>query len=153
MTLAGRIERLDHLSGAELAAEYETITGRSPRYRSVPWLRKRIAFEIQTRLYGGLPSRARAELARLDADLHLPTAAPAAPPPTAPAPRPRTGHPRPGTVLSRDWRGQRITVEVTTDGFVWAGAKYASLSAVAKAITGSKWNGRLFFGLTERSSK
>ena len=63
MTLAGKIERLDHLSTAELAAEYETITGRRPRYRSLPWLRKRIALEIQTRLYGGLPSRARAELA------------------------------------------------------------------------------------------
>ena len=155
MTLAGRIERLDHLSGAELAAEYETLTGRRPRYRSVPWLRKRIALELQTRLYGGLPSRARAELARIDADLHLPTAAPAAAPrpATPPPPRSRTGHPRPGTVLTRDWHGQRITVEVTADGYVWAGAKYASLSAVAKAITGSKWNGKLFFGLTERSSK
>ena len=71
MTLAGKIERLDHLSGAELAAEYETLTGRQPRYRSLPWLRKRIAFEIQTRLYGGLPSRARAELARPGEQLAL----------------------------------------------------------------------------------
>ena len=153
MTLAGKIERLDHLSGAELAAEYEALTGRRPRYRSLPWLRKRLALEIQVRLYGGLPSRARAELARLDADLHLPTAAPAAPPPTAPAPRPRTGHPRPGTVLTRDWHGQRIAVEVTTDGYVWAGAKYPSLSAVAKAITGAKWSGPLFFNLAKRNSK
>ncbi len=54
-------------------------------------------------------------------------------------------------MLQREWRGQPIRVEVTREGFVWNGETYRSLSAVAFAVTGAKWNGKLFFGLTERS--
>ena len=61
------------------------------------------------------------------------------------------GQPRPGTVLQREWHGHQIRVEVLPDGFVWNGDSYGSLSAVARAITGARWNGRLFFGLTGRS--
>jgi hypothetical protein len=57
-----------------------------------------------------------------------------------------------GTVLVREWHDQRIEVRVLDDGFEWNGARYTSLSAVAKAITGAAWNGRLFFGLTTRRS-
>ena len=57
-------------------------------------------------------------------------------------------------MLEREYRGRRIQVEVTDDGgFVWDGNRYRSLSAVAFAVTGSKWNGRLFFNLTGRASK
>jgi hypothetical protein len=59
--------------------------------------------------------------------------------------------PRPGTVLLRDYRGLRLTVAVLERGFEWNGLTYSSLSAVASAITGQHWNGRLFFGLTRRS--
>ncbi|MBK8100636.1 MAG: DUF2924 domain-containing protein [Planctomycetes bacterium] len=85
-------------------------------------------------------------IARLNADVTVPTAAPPRSTPIT-----STG-PRPGTVLQREWRGQQIRVEVTADGFVWNGNRYGSLSAVAFAITGAKWNGKLFFGLTERKA-
>jgi hypothetical protein len=57
-----------------------------------------------------------------------------------------------GTVLTRRWRDQDIRVQVADGHFIWNGAPYRSLSAVAKAITGAAWSGALFFGLRQRSS-
>jgi hypothetical protein len=54
---------------------------------------------------------------------------------------------RPGTILMREHGGVRHTVTVIRDGFVWQDRTYLSLSAVARAITGTSWNGRRFFGL------
>ena len=55
----------------------------------------------------------------------------------------------PGTVLTREWRGKPERVMVMTGGFSWRGKTYPSLSAVAFAITHTKWNGPKFFGLRE----
>src|SRR5262249_7552173 len=102
---------------------------------------------------GDLSERARrraAELAR-DADLRLNPpqrkTTPTPPPPepiSVPAP---VDHrlPPPGTILTRPYKGQLLQVQVLTDGFAYAGRVYASLSAVAKAITGSHTNGYHFF--------
>lgn len=56
----------------------------------------------------------------------------------------------PGTRLVRDWHGVGHTVTVLEDGFDYDGKRWASLSAIAKSITGTHWNGPYFFGLTER---
>jgi Protein of unknown function (DUF2924) len=56
-------------------------------------------------------------------------------------------HLKPGTVLVRDYHGQRHTVTVAPDGFNWQGTTYASLSAIARAITGTAWSGPRFFAL------
>lgn len=53
--------------------------------------------------------------------------------------------PAPGTTITREWHGRRIEVRAVEGGFQWDGAVYKSLSAVAKAVTGAHWNGRLFF--------
>jgi hypothetical protein len=50
-------------------------------------------------------------------------------------------------VLVRDYQGQRHTVTVVSDGFDWQGATYPSLSAIARAITGTAWSGPRFFAL------
>lgn len=156
MNLNHRIAALAGMTTAELDASYRELFGQRPRYRSPAWLRKRIAFKLQENAHGGLPSVARAAIANLTADIVVPAAPPrtaATPPPLASTPAlPKHGL-RPGTVLQREWRGQRIAVEVTDAGIVWNGTNYSSLSAAAQAITGSKWNGRLFFGLVERSAK
>lgn len=52
-----------------------------------------------------------------------------------------------GTVLIREYRGERHTVTVVPNGFVWQGTTYSSLSTIARAITGTTWNGPRFFGL------
>jgi hypothetical protein len=56
----------------------------------------------------------------------------------------------PGTVLVREYKGQTIQVTVMDRGFEYLGRVYRSLSAIAKEVTGSHWNGLYFFGLTKR---
>src|SRR5215218_3502506 len=56
---------------------------------------------------------------------------------------------RPGTVLGREWNGKMQRVAVLADGFAWNGITYPSLSKIASAITGTRWNGPRFFGLRD----
>jgi hypothetical protein len=147
MNLEAQIAALTAMTTAELDAEYQRLHGRPPRYRSVPWLRKRIAFALQTAAFGGLPRVAREALDALCADIVLPASPTTAPTMTDAKPN----APRPGRVLEREWRGQRVRVLVADDGiFEWNGQRFGSLSAVANAVTGAKWNGRLFFNMVER---
>ena len=60
---------------------------------------------------------------------------------------------RPGTLLAREWNGRMQRVAVLADGFAWNGKTYPSLSTVALAITGTRWNGPRFFGLRDRPVK
>ena len=142
MTLADQVAALAAMTTAELAAEYQRLHGRRPRYRSVPWMRKRIAHALQVAAYGGLSRAARAAVNDLAADIALPA-----------APR-QAGEQagkelRPGTVLEREYRGRRIQVEVTDDGgFVWDGNRYRSLSAVAFGVTGAERNRGFFLNPT-----
>jgi hypothetical protein len=55
----------------------------------------------------------------------------------------------PGSVLVKEYRGRRLLVQVLASGFELNGQRFSSLSAVARAVTGTKWNGLLFFGLTK----
>ena len=57
---------------------------------------------------------------------------------------------KPGTVLVREWEGTPQRVMVLADGFAWNGGSYPSLSKVARAITGTRWNGPRFFGLRDQ---
>ena len=59
----------------------------------------------------------------------------------------------PGSVIVKDHRGKTIVVRVLDDGFEYDGRRFASLSAIAKEITGTKWNGFLFFGLAKESRR
>ena len=67
-------------------------------------------------------------------------------------PRLRASTFQPGSTLIREWQGVRHEVEVRPDGYVWQGQKHASLSKVARLITGVRWNGPRFFGLREGAS-
>jgi hypothetical protein len=58
-----------------------------------------------------------------------------------------------GTILMREWRGRRQRIMVMADGFAWDGKTFDSLSAVAFAITGTRWNGHRFFGLRDKVKK
>jgi hypothetical protein len=59
---------------------------------------------------------------------------------------------RPGTILDREWNGRLHRVTVLADGFGWNGKTYPSLSTIALAITGTRWNGPRFFGLRDRAA-
>jgi hypothetical protein len=60
---------------------------------------------------------------------------------------------KPGTVLVREWEGTPERVMVLADGFAWNGGTYPSLSKVARAITGTRWNGPRFFGLRDQKGR
>ena len=60
---------------------------------------------------------------------------------------------RPGTILAREWNGRMHRVTVLADGFAWNGKTYHSLSKIAFAITGTRWNGPKFFGMRDKSSR
>ena len=116
---------------------------------------------MQALAEGDLSERARrraAELAR-DADLRLnppPSKANTTPPPPEPVgiPAPVDQRlPPPGTILTRPYKGQLVQVQVLTEGLAYAGRIFPSLSAVAKAITGSHTNGFLFFRNTLNNQK
>jgi hypothetical protein len=64
-----------------------------------------------------------------------------------------TSLPRNGTVLVREWQGTTHHITIVNDCFLWNGNTYRSLSAIARAITGTKWNGPRFFGMREQKDK
>jgi len=148
--ITAEVARLPDLDSAALVARYRELFGEEPRLRRRDWLVKRIAWRIQANAYGGLSPTAQQHLAEITATLDLPDAAG---PNVVRAALPRrreVGVPSPGTTLTRVWNGTEIQVRVLESGFEWNGVTYRSLSAVAAAITGAHWNGRLFFGLVER---
>jgi len=157
ISIPGQIAKLQTMSVGELRVEYERVFGEEARSRNKTWLWRRIAWRIQELEFGGLSERAKQRLEELmpDAELALRT------PPgrhhagvraTSGAVRDRR-IPRPGTVLLRAYKGQRLVVEVTKNGFEYNGRPFRSLSAVAREITGTHWNGLLFFGLTGKKAK
>src|SRR5439155_26791902 len=155
--LAHEVASLGHLSAAELRHKFSELFREPTRSSNRVWVVKRIAWRLQALAEGDLSERARQraiELAR-DADLRLSApralgseAAPGQPESAAPA-RQLTDNrlPRPGTVITRRYKGQMLQVRILASGFAFAGQVYPSLSAVAKAITGSHCNGFLFFRL------
>jgi hypothetical protein len=60
---------------------------------------------------------------------------------------------RPGTRLIRAWNGSTHAVDVVDDGYIWNGIRYRSLSAIARAITGTRWSGPRFFGLDQEDAR
>ena len=115
-----------------------------------PLLLRLLAFKLQARVHGDLDAKTASVLDRLardharrrDAGEKLPRKAP---PPVPPAPRERGL--KPGTLLVRHHGGEQHRVEVIPGGYLWQSSTFTSLSEVARAITGTRWNGPRFFGL------
>jgi hypothetical protein len=161
MNLAHELTTLERLTVADLRARYAALFGEQTRAGNKVWLVKRIAWRLQALAEGDLSQRARQralELAR-DADLRLSPPRTKKPALLAVGTRPvklpfRANHrlPPAGTILHRPYKGQVVQVKVLERGFAWDGTVYHSLSAVAKAITGSHCNGYLFFRLTPKGA-
>ena len=123
------------------------------------FLKYAIAYRLQEQLYGGLKPATKRFLRRIAEEARINR------------PAPRGGHTappamgttdaacvlskriilNPGTKLVREWAGQTEVVDVLASGFGWRGKTYRTLSAVAVAITGTKWSGPKFFGLLAKS--
>jgi Protein of unknown function (DUF2924) len=132
--IIAEVEKLRTLGKDDLRLRWSTLFGKTPPPAlTKDLLGRMIAWRIQEKFYGG---HDKATLKLLDGLARGVVAKPAT--------EPRL---RPGTVLMREHGGVRHTVTVTPDGFVWQDRTYPSLSSVARAITGTSWNGRRFFGL------
>jgi hypothetical protein len=150
------LARLRTMTPAALRDRYFEVFGEPSRTGNKDFLCKRIAWRVQALAEGSLSERAKKRAAEIacDADIRTTIPRPRAVTPdaataTSPAPRPAKRLPMPGSVLTREYRGRSVAVTVLRNGFDWEGQVYKSLSAVAKAVTGSHWNGYLFFGLAE----
>ena len=151
--LASEIERLRKMSVPELVERYEELFGKPPRSKHRERLWKRCAWKLQERRFGGLSEVAKRKLEELIAEIDL-----ALPERTRTVSGVLSGPQRPtdprlGTIVARKWKGREIRATRHEAGWECGGVVYKSLSAVARAITGSRWNGRLFFNLTERKRK
>ena len=142
-----RVRALEQRTVGELRAEYGRLFGERSRSSNRRHLIRRLSWRIQAEAEGGLSDRARVRSEELVDEHGLRLSAPSvAPPPSKAAPRRLA----PGTVLVRSYKGCTIEVTVTEEGFLHKGETYRSLSAVARAVTGSRWSGPVFFGLTQR---
>ena len=160
--LADELAALGRLTVAGLRSRYAELFGEPTRTGNKTWLVRRLAWRLQALAEGDLSERARRRAAELahDADLRLSPPRPAqdAAAPAAdglPARLFRGNHrlPPPGTLLTRLYKGQTLQVQVLERGFAYRGTIYPSLSAVAKAVTGSHCSGHLFFRLIPSRSR
>jgi hypothetical protein len=134
-----RLAALKTMTVNELKAEWQTLMGSTPPNNSRIFLEQRLAYRIQELTYGGLPK----PVSRLlDDEVEGKKVRKS----VISDPR----NPVTGTRLVREWDGVEHVITVLKDGFDWQGRKYKSLSAVARTITGTQWNGYRFFGLREK---
>ena len=135
-SIAAHLAALPQTPTPELKALWQELYGKPPPPFSRPYLISRLAYRIQELAHGGLKPATRARLDALAEGLDPKAARKRAP-----------ARLIVGTRLCRAWHGVEHTVTVLADGFDWQGRRYQSLSAIARAITGTRWNGPLFFGL------
>ncbi|MEO6609166.1 MAG: DUF2924 domain-containing protein [Aestuariivirga sp.] len=135
-----RLLALKSASTSDLRAQWRSLFGKEAPLYNRKFMESRLAYRIQELAYGGLKPQTQKRLAALAEDHSE----------TSPVQR-RQGRennkPINGTKLVREYRGQDYLVTVTAEGFTFDGRPYKSLSAIARVITGTRWNGWTFFGL------
>jgi hypothetical protein len=135
-TVLAQIAALKTKSTSDLRDMWKELFGREAPVLGRRYLEDRLAFKVQELHFGGLSDRSRRKLDAL-ADQLEPRA----------ARRRDPGRPVAGTRLMREWKGVEHVVTVREQDFEYDGRPYKSLSAIAREIAGSRWNGWLFFGL------
>lgn len=126
------LAEIEAMDRAALSATWDQVFGSPvPKRLSRPFLRRYLAFEVQALARGGLPKGFVGRLQKAARD-DLGKTSPAV---------------KPGGRLIREWYGVTHVIDVVDGGFLWKGQRYASLSPIARAITGARWSGPRFFGL------
>jgi hypothetical protein len=155
------IEELGRMKAGALRLKYREVFGEESRSSNKQFLFRRIAWRLQANAEGDISERVRRRALEIadDADLRIRApegffVKPDSVRTLQPQNRAGAGRdqrlPRPGVLITREFENRRIVVKVLEDGFEYQSQKYRSLSAVAREVTGTRWNGLLFFGLSER---
>jgi len=138
-----QLAALKQMPMPDLKKRWQQLFETPPPSYNRRFLESRLAYRIQELAYGGLKPATVARLEALGEQLATKSKT------SRRAPQDR--RPITGTRLLREWQGVEHVVTVMRDGFEWQGRPYQSLSAIARAITGTRWNGWVFFGLKSRS--
>lgn len=163
LNVGKEVAALKRMTVRDLRRRYAKVFGEETKAGNKPWLIKRIAWRLQSLAEGDLSERARQRAAELanDADVRLSPPKARATSPT-PAKRTKTAGlalkgddrlPPPGTIITREYKGQSLQVKVLPKGFEFQGEVYKTISAVAKAITGQHCNGYHFFRLGKEGKR
>jgi hypothetical protein len=141
-TVLTRVAALNTLTIGDLKKQWRDLFDTEPPVYNRRFLEQRLAYRIQELAYGGLKPETIKRLRALGEELDG----------GDPSRRRRHSQDRPiaGTRLVREWQGIEHCVTVRDEGYEYQGRPYQSLSAVARAITGTRWNGWVFFGLKNR---
>lgn len=159
-SIVGEIGRLRKMSVAQLRVRWLELYGEESRSRNKDFLFRRLAWRIQEVAFGGLTDAARSRMVQLAPATFIRSQVPpsltaaglaASSPGPSPLRDPRL--PAPGSIIVREYRGQTLRLNVLDDGFELGGVHYGSLSEAARVVTGQRWNGPLFWGLTKRNRK
>lgn len=133
--LPASLASLEIADRTDLLDRWRDVIGTPPpKNLSAPFLRRALAFELQCQARGSPKARTLDDLGRIAAGSVSHASA--------------GTRLRPGAKLVREWQGRTWTVEVIEGGFLMGGERYASLTALARKITGARWSGPRFFGLT-----
>ena len=152
------VATLGRMTVGELRTRYVEVFGEATNAHHKKWLVRRIIWRIQAAADGDLSARARQRAKELANDADLRVSAPKTSRAATSSSTPNRSKttlaivtdrrlPMPGTVITREYKGQTLQVRIMKQGFEFEGETYKSLSAVAKKITGSHCNGYLFFRL------
>jgi hypothetical protein len=143
--IPARLAVLKTATTPQLKAQWRELFDSEPPPFNRRYLESRLAYRIQELAYRGLKPETIRRLERLGEELDSGDRKKS---------RMRADTmPIAGTRLIREWQGVEHIVTVTSDGFDWQGRPYKSLSAIARAITGTRWNGWVFFGLRDRRAR
>jgi hypothetical protein len=138
--IPARLVALKTTPTPELKSQWRDLFDSEPPPFNRRYLESRLAYRLQELAYGGLKPETIRRLERLGEELDGGEK-------RKRGIRADRDRPITGTRLLREWQGVEQIVTVTADGFEWQGRPYKSLSAIARAITGTRWNGWVFFGL------
>lgn len=151
-TITMQVAALMHMSVGQLREKYAELFGEETSSRHRQWLLRRISYRVHELAEGGLRERARKRAAELADEGYLrrrmpkPPSEQQEPPAEEPSKEQRDERlPEPGTVLVREFQETSHEVTVLERGFLYQGKTYRSLSSIARAITGTAWNGYRFF--------
>jgi hypothetical protein len=155
------LDRLARMQPAELQRLHQKLFGRAIPAGNSELARRRIAWHVQAEREGGLPESARkhalaiAQEAKLRIQLRRRVTDSVHK--NATVSEIVSDHdsrlPMPGSIIVKEHRGKTIMVRVLDRGFEYDGGRFDSLSAIAKDITGTKWNGFVFFGLAKEGKR
>ena len=144
-TVLVQLAQLKSTPTLELKKQWRQLFETDPPPSNRRFLESRLAYRIQELAYGGLKPESIRRLEALGEQLDGGKI----------AVRKTRADERPiaGTRLIREWQGVEHAVTVLNDGYEWQGRPYKSLSAIARAIAGSRWNGWVFFGLKNMKAR